>query len=65
VAAETKPLELWTVEEFATWMRITPMAARCMLRRRELPQAAVIKIGRRVRLRVDILQEWVVKGRVA
>lgn len=63
--AETKPLELWTVEEFATWMRITPMAARCMLRRRELPEAAVIKIGRRVRLRVDILQEWVVKGRVA
>lgn len=65
MATETKPLELWTVEEFAAWMRITPMAARCMLRRRELPQAAVIKIGRRVRLRVDILQEWVVKGRVA
>jgi hypothetical protein len=65
MSTEPKPLELWTVEEFANWMRITTMAARCMLRRRELPQEAILKIGRRVRLRVDILQEWVVKRGVA
>lgn len=58
----TKPPALWTVEEFAGWMRITPMAARCMLRRRELPQAAVVRIGRRVRLRADLVQEWVLRG---
>ena len=50
---------LWTVEEFAQWMRITPMAARCILRRRELPAEAVIRIGRRVRLRADLVQKWV------
>lgn len=61
----TKPLLLWTVEEFAAWMRITTMAARCMLRRRELPAEAVIKIGRRVRLRADLVQEWVLKVTVA
>jgi excisionase family DNA binding protein len=61
----TKPLLLWTVEEFAAWMRITTMAARCMLRRRELPAQAVIKIGRRVRLRADLVQEWVLKVTVA
>jgi excisionase family DNA binding protein len=58
-------LILWTVVEFAAWMRITTMAARCMLRRRELPAQAVIKIGRRVRLRADLVQEWVLKVTVA
>jgi len=72
---ETKPAQgaaqvrqgtqLWTVEEFAQWMRITTMAARCMLRRREIPADAVIKIGRRVRLRAELVQEWVLKGKVA
>jgi hypothetical protein len=62
---QNKPIEIWTVEEFAVWMRITPMAARCMLRRREIPQEAILKIGRRVRLRADILQEWILKGKVA
>jgi excisionase family DNA binding protein len=56
---------LWTVEEFAQWMRITAMAARCMLRRRELPQEAILKVGRRVRLRADLLQEWILKKGVA
>jgi excisionase family DNA binding protein len=56
---------LWTVEEFARWMRITVMAARCMLRRRELPAAAVLKVGRRVRLRADLVQDWILKGQMA
>jgi hypothetical protein len=62
MADATKPPVLWTVEEYAAWMRITPMAARCMLRRRELPQGAVIRIGRRVRLRADLVQDWALKG---
>ena len=59
------PPTLWTVDEFAAWMRITPMAVRCMLRRREVPEKAIVRVGRRVRLRADILQEWILKGRVA
>ena len=55
------PETLWTIEEFAAWLRITPMAARAMLRRRELPPMAIIKIGRRVRLRAEMIKAWVLK----
>jgi len=37
------------------------MAARAMLRRRELPPESVVKIGRRVRLRAEIVKAWVLK----
>jgi hypothetical protein len=60
MAAET-PETLWTLEDFAAWLRITPMAARAMLRRRELPPESVLKIGRRVRLRAEIVKAWVLK----
>ena len=55
------PETLWTIEDFAVWLRITPMAARAMLRRRELPREAILKIGRRVRLRAEIVKAWVLK----
>ena len=55
------PETLWTIEDFAAWLRITPMAARAMLRRRELPREAILKIGRRVRLRAEIVKSWVLK----
>ena len=60
-----KDVQLWTVEEFAEWMRVTPMAVRCMLRRRELPEGAVIKIRRRVRIDSGLVKEWVLKGHAA
>jgi len=60
MAAES-PESLWTLEDFAAWLRITPMAARAMLRRRELPPESVVKIGRRVRLRAEIVKAWVLK----
>lgn len=55
------PETLWTIEDFAAWLRITPMAARAMFRRRELPPEAILKIGRRVRLRAEIVKAWVLK----
>ena len=55
------PETLWTLEDFASWLRITVLAARAMLRRRELPADAVIKIGRRVRLRAERIKAWVLK----
>ena len=55
------PETLWTIEDFAAWLRITPMAARAMLRRRELPREAILKIGRRVRLHAEIVKAWVLK----
>jgi hypothetical protein len=59
------PETLWTVEDFAAWLRITPMAARAMLRRRELPPESVVKIGRRVRLRAEVVKAWVLKRKPA
>ncbi len=56
---------LWTVEDCAKWLSLTVMSFRCMLRRREIPAEAVVRIGRRVRLRADLLQAWVLKGKVA
>jgi hypothetical protein len=58
---EQVPEMLWTIEDFAAWLRITPMAARAMLRRRELPPKAIVKIGRRVRLRAEMIKAWVLK----
>lgn len=54
---------LWTVQECAKWMSMTPLAIRGLLRRREIPAPAVIKIGRRVRIRADMVQEWVLSGK--
>jgi len=47
------------------WLRITVLAARAMLRRRELPPGAVIKVGRRVRLRTELVKAWVLKRKPA
>ena len=64
MVAEVKLLDvvLWNVLECARWMSVTPLAVRGMLRRREFPAQAVVKIGRRVRLRADVVQQWVLKG---
>ena len=56
---------LWTVEDFAAWLRITPLAARAMLRRRELPPASIVKIGRRVRLRAEVVKAWILRRQPA
>jgi hypothetical protein len=37
------------------------MAARAMIRRRELPPKSIVKIGRRVRLRAEMIKAWVLK----
>jgi hypothetical protein len=57
------PPPLWTVEQCAQWIAVTVMSFRCMLRRREIPEEAIVRIGRRVRLRADVFQRWVLQGR--
>ncbi len=52
------PRELWTLREFAEWMRVTVWAVRAMLKRGQLPKGAVVRVGRRVRLRVDVVRAW-------
>lgn len=60
-----KPLEereLWTVSEFADYLRISIGAARMMMCRGELPPESVIRIGRRIRLRASLIRDWVGKS---
>jgi hypothetical protein len=59
------PAELWTIQDFAAWLKITVIAARAMLRRRELPPDCVLKIGRRVRLVAAPLRDWAMRRKSA
>lgn len=57
--------KLWTIREVAGWLSMTEMAVRAMLKRRQFPQAALLKFGRRVRFRSDILRDWALRQRSA
>ena len=57
--------EYVTIEEFADWIRITPMAARTMIRRDEVLTKAVVKFGRRVRIRIALVREWMSNANAA
>lgn len=48
----------WTVDEFAAYMKITPGAARAMIRRDQVPRHVIRRIGRRIRLVVQLAREW-------
>ncbi len=53
--------ELWTVQEFAVYLRVTVGAARAMIRRGQVPAGAVFRIGKRIRLRSAVVRGWVNK----
>ena len=54
-------IELWTIEEFAEYLRVTIGAARAMIRRGQAPAGAVLRIGKRIRVRSAIVRGWVAK----
>lgn len=53
---------LWTVRQASAWLSVSEHALRCMLRRNQLPQEAIVRIGRRVRFRSEALRLWVQHG---
>jgi excisionase family DNA binding protein len=53
---------LWTVRQASAWLAVSEHALRCMLRRNQLPAAAIVRIGRRVRFRSEALRLWVKGG---
>lgn len=53
---------LWTVRQASAWLAVSEHALRCMLRRNQLPQEAIVRIGRRVRFRSEALRLWVKRG---
>jgi hypothetical protein len=52
---------LWTLQDLATFLRITLGAARKIVSRGQLPAEAVVRIGRRIRIRSAIVQRWLQK----
>ena len=62
VAQESK---LWTVRQAADWLSVTELSLRSMLKRRQIPAEAILKLGRRVRFRSDALREWALCQRSA
>lgn len=54
---------LWTIRQAAAWLSMTEHAVRCMLRRRQFPEAVVVRIGRRIRFNPQELRRWVLERR--
>ena len=56
-----EPEPLWTVAQAARWLSLTEHAMRTMFRRRQIPAEAVVRLGRRIRFRSDVLRGWVLR----
>ena len=54
---------LWTVRQACEWLSVTELSLRTMLKRREIPLEIILKLGRRVRFRSDLLREWAIQQR--
>lgn len=52
---------LWTVRQACEWLSVTELSLRTMLKRREIPLEIIVKLGRRVRFRSDLLRNWVLR----
>src|SRR5262245_19071786 len=50
---------LWAIPDVAQFLKVTVKAVRCMLQRRVIPESCLLKIGRRVRFRPELLRTWV------
>lgn len=50
--------ELWTLKELAQFLRLSVGAVRTMMWRDEIPAAAFVRIGRRVRVRRAAIEKW-------
>jgi len=59
------PPPLWTVKQAADWLSMTELSLRSMLKRRQIPASVLLKFGRRVRFRSEMLREWALSQRSA
>ena len=53
---------LWTVEECAEFLRLSPEAVRCRLKRGQFPVGTYTHVGRSVRFIPERVRAWVLKG---
>lgn len=67
MADETRPGDgdLWTIEECAGWLRITPEALRCRLKRGQLPAGTYVHFGRAIRFISARVKDWILRKAAA
>jgi hypothetical protein len=56
---------LWTVRQACEWLSMTELSLRTMLKRRQIPPEIILKLGRRIRFRSDLLRDWAIAQRCA
>ena len=56
---------LWSVRQACLWLSMTELSLRTMLKRRQIPPEIILKLGRRVRFRSDLLRDWALRQRSA
>lgn len=59
--AKTDLLELWTIEECANWLRVSPEGVRCRIKRGQFPKETYVHVGRKVRFIAQRVREWLFK----
>lgn len=50
--------ELWTVQEYAQWAKMSPDAVRCRYKRGQFPKGTYVHIGRSLRFVANRIREW-------
>lgn len=62
IAMMSAPVDgLWTVRQASQWLSVTELSLRTMLKRRQIPKGVILKLGRRIRFRSDLLRTWVLE----
>jgi len=53
--------ELWTIKEFAVWLRMSTEAVRCRLKRGQFPPGTYVHIGRSIRFIRPNVRCWLAR----
>ena len=53
---------LWTMKQASSWLSVSEHALRTMLRRNQVPLETIVRMGRRIRFRSDLIRAWVKGG---
>jgi len=65
LASNPAPDALWNVKQVSEWLSVTELALRTMLKRGQLPAEAILRLGRRIRFRSDLIRHWALQQRIA
>lgn len=57
--AKELAMELWTVNECAEYLRLTPNGLRCRFKRGQFPKGTYIYLGRELRFVVQRVKRWI------